>query len=307
MMPAPQPAALPRHLAVGTLILISAIFATNHVAARVAFDDGAGVLLGVACRAGASLLALLGIVLWRRQGLILPARLGAWQVLLGLLIALQSFCLYSAVARIPVALALLINSLFPLLFALLTWAFGGPRPTRRASLLMGLILLGLALVLDLPGLLLGDGAPLGARWAAGILLAFSSAAFFACALWITEHRLAVLPGPVRSLYTILIVFCAMLAAGAADFMPGGMRLPDGPSGWAALAALSLCYTTGFCTLFILMPRLDMARNAPVMNAEPVASLALGWLILDQAFNGRQLLGGLIVLSCIVILAYSRRR
>jgi drug/metabolite transporter (DMT)-like permease len=65
--------------------------------------------------------------------------------------------------------------------------------------------------------------------------------------------------------------------------------------------------TGFCTLFILMPRLDMPRNAPVMNAEPVASLALGWLILDQAFNDRQLLGGLIVLSCIVILAYSRQR
>ena len=55
MMPASQPAAaLPRHLAVGTLILISTIFSANHVAARVAFDDGAGVLLGVTCRAGAS-------------------------------------------------------------------------------------------------------------------------------------------------------------------------------------------------------------------------------------------------------------
>lgn len=300
------PSLLPRHLAVGTLILISAIFATNHVAARVAFDDGAGVLLGVACRAGASLAALLCIVLWRRQSLGLPAGLAPWQALLGLLLALQSFCLYSAVARIPVALALLINSLFPLLFALLTWAFGGPRPSRRASLLMGLILLGLALVLDLPGLL-GNDDPLGLRWVEGVLLAFGSASFFACALWITEHRLATLAGPVRSLYTILIVFCAMLAAGAAEFMPDGMRTPDSPVGWIALAALSLCYTTGFCTLFILMPRLDMARNAPVMNAEPVASLALGWLILDQAFDGRQLLGGLIVLSCIVILAYSRRR
>ncbi|MGA0583931.1 MAG: EamA family transporter, partial [Castellaniella sp.] len=67
-----------------------------------------------------------------------------------------------------------------------------------------------------------------------------------------------------------------------------------------------CYTTGFCTLFILMPRLDMSRNAPVMNAEPVASLVLGWLILGQAFNDRQLLGGLLVLSCIIVLAYSRR-
>ncbi|WP_368646981.1 EamA family transporter [Castellaniella ginsengisoli] len=306
MTPASAPFSLPRHLAVGILILVSAIFASNHIAARIAFDDGAGVLLGILCRAGASLLALSGIVLWRRQSLSLPMRLSAWQALLGLLIALQSFCLYSAVARIPVALALLINSVFPLLFALLTWALGGPRPSRRASLLMGLILAGLALVLDLPGLL-GGGVSLSARWAAGVLLAFGSASFFACALWITEHRLASLAGTVRSLYTILIVFCAMLAAGMADVMPGGMRVPDGWAGWAALAALSLCYATGFCTLFILMPRLDMPRNAPVMNAEPVASLILGWLLLDQAFNGRQLLGGLIVLACIVILAYSRRR
>ncbi|MFV0283688.1 MAG: EamA family transporter [Castellaniella sp.] len=306
MTPGLGPTPLPRHLAVGTLILISTIFATNHVAARVAFDNGAGVLLGVTCRAGASLLALSGIVLWRHQDLRLPARLGAWQILLGLLIALQSFCLYSAVARIPVALALLISSLFPLLFALITWVLGGPRPTRRASVLMGLILVGLTLALDLPGLLTGTSLP-GARWTEGILLAFGSASFFASALWVTENRLASLPGPVRSLYTIFIVFCAMLAAGAANIMPGGMRSPDAFAGWAALAVLSLCYCTGFCTLFILMPRLDMPRNAPVMNAEPVSSLILGWLILDQAFNGRQLAGGLIVLSCIVILAYSRQR
>lgn len=73
MTPGPGQSALPRHLAVGTLILISTIFAANHVAARVAFDDGASVLLvGVTYRAGASLLALLGIVLWRRQDCAYP-------------------------------------------------------------------------------------------------------------------------------------------------------------------------------------------------------------------------------------------
>ena len=36
MTPGPGQSALPRHLAVGTLILISTIFAANHVAARVA-------------------------------------------------------------------------------------------------------------------------------------------------------------------------------------------------------------------------------------------------------------------------------
>jgi drug/metabolite transporter (DMT)-like permease len=66
------------------------------------------------------------------------------------------------------------------------------------------------------------------------------------------------------------------------------------------------YATTFSILFITIPRLDMPRNAPVMNSEPVASLFFGWLVLDQTFNGMQLLGGAIVLACIVLLAYSKR-
>jgi drug/metabolite transporter (DMT)-like permease len=42
-----------------------------------------------------------------------------------------------------------------------------------------------------------------------------------------------------------------------------------------------------------------------MNMEPVASLILGWLILKQTLNSTQLLGGAVVLSGIVALAYQR--
>jgi drug/metabolite transporter (DMT)-like permease len=133
-----------------------------------------------------------------------------------------------------------------------------------------------------------------------------AACVFSCGLWITEHRLSALPGAVRSLYTILIIFCGMLVAGAAGVIPGGMNLPAGGQGWAALASLSILYATAFTVLFVFVPRLDMARNAPVMNIEPVASLLFGWLMLDQVFGGLQLLGGAVVLGGIVLLAYSKR-
>ena len=301
-----RPVHLPRHLAVGLLLFIGCTFATNHIAARIAFDDRTGLLLAIMCRSGLSLLTLVAIVFWQGRPLRLPAGLGRWQVVLGLLIALQSLCLYSAVARIPVALALLIGNLFPILLALLTWALGGGPPTRRASLLMGIILVGLVLVLDLPAWL-GSDMDMGPDWVPGILFAFGGAGFFAIGVWITEHRLSTLAGAVRSLYTILIVFCGMIAAGLAGIVPGGMDTPATTTGWLALAALSLLYATAFSLLFISIPRLDMARNAPVMNIEPVASLIMGWLILDQVFNGRQLVGGAIVLGCIVALAYSRKR
>ena len=116
------PAPFPRKLAIALLALLACSFAGNHIAARFAFDDGTGVLLAILCRSGITLLVLAGLLAWQRQPLALPAGTLRWQLLLGLLIATQSLCLYSAVARIPVALALLVGNTFPMLLALLGWA-----------------------------------------------------------------------------------------------------------------------------------------------------------------------------------------
>ena len=296
---------LPRRLAVGILLFTSVTSSLNHILARIAFDDQAGVLLAVMCRSGLSGLALFGIVLWRGYSLRLPSGRGRWQLAVGVLVALQSLCLYSAVARIPVALALLLGSLFPLLLALLTWALGGPRPTRLACFLMLTILCGLMLVVDLPAVLSPD-VDMGPEWLPGILFALSGSSFFTVALWIADHRLSSLAGPVRGMYTIVTVFCSMLVVGLSGIIPSGLNPPASGAGWAALGGLSLLYATSFSILFICMPRLDMARNAPVMNFEPVATLVLGALILGQYLNGPQLIGGAIVLSCIVALAYSKK-
>ncbi|MDX1298598.1 MAG: DMT family transporter [Pseudomonas sp.] len=297
-------ALLPRHIAVMIITLIACSFAGNHVAARIAFDHDTGLLLAMLCRAGVTMLVLIALVMWRRESLRLTPQTWAWQLLLGLLIAIQSFCIYSAVARIPVALALLVVNLSPILLAILTWALGGPRPTRRASLLMGLILFGLVLVLDLPSRLANPGA-IDASWIEGVLFSITAAAIFACALWVTDHRLARMPGAVRSMLTLAVVFIASAIAGTAGLIPDGMSLPSALAGWIALGCLVVLYGTAFSALFILVTRLDIARNAPVMNMEPVAGLLFGWLILDQLLGGIQVVGGLIVVCGIVMLAYKR--
>lgn len=294
----------PRKLAIALLALLACAFAGNHIAARIAFDDDTGVLLAILCRSGVTLLALACLVLWQRQPLGLPAGTRRWQLLLGLLIATQSLCLYSAVARIPVALALLVGNTFPMILALLTWALGGARPTRRTVLLMGLILCGLVLALDVPARLAdtGDANP---HWALGVSLAQCAACVFAGALWITDHKLAAVRGPVRSLLTLLIVFSSMLVAGLSGVMPAGLSLPASTSGWVALASLVVLYGVAFTLLFVCVPRLNMAQNAPVMNVEPIATLLLGWALLGQQLSGLQLLGGAVVVCGIVLLTYRR--
>ena len=294
----------PRKLAVALLALLACSFAGNHIAARMAFDDDTGVLLAILCRSGITFLVLASLVLWQRQPLSLPTGARRWQLLLGLLIATQSLCLYSAVARIPVALALLVGNTFPMLLALLTWALGGARPTGRTVLFMGLILCGLVLALDVPAHLGGNGEA-NPHWLLGVGLAFCAACVFACALWITDHKLAAVRGPVRSLLTLLIVFASMLVAGASGAMPSGLALPASGSGWAALASLVVLYGVAFTLLFVCVPRLNMAQNAPVMNVEPIATLLLGWALLDQQLSGVQLLGGAVVVCGIVLLTYRR--
>ncbi|MET1078027.1 MAG: DMT family transporter [Pseudomonas sp.] len=301
-MPASAP--FPRHFAVLLLALLASAFAANHIAARIAFDHDTGLLLAILCRSGVTLLVLAGLLLWQRQSLRLPAATWRWQLLTGLLIAIQSFCIYSAVARIPVALALLVVNLAPILLALLTWALGGGAPSRRSALLMGLILVGLVFALDVPARLAGQGTT-DARWWQGIGFGLTAAAVFACALRITDTRLKQLNGTLRSTLTLLVVFLSTAVAGLSGLLPGGLGLPTAAPGWWALACLVLLYGVAFSLLFGCMARLDIGRNAPVMNVEPVAGLFFGWLILDQTLSGGQLFGALIVVAGILLLTYRR--
>ncbi len=295
------PALFPRHIAVLILALLACSFAGNHIAARIAFDHDTGLLLAILCRSGVTLLVLTSLVLWQRERLSLPASTWRWQLLLGLLIATQSFCIYSAVARIPVALALLVVNVSPILLALLTWALGGARPTRRAAGLMALILFGLTLALDVPQRLSNPGS------SDGVAYASTAAVVFAFALWITDNKLAGMRGSVRSMLTMAVVFVVAAIAGSSGVLPGGVGLPTSSVGWTALASLVVLYGLGFSLLFICMARLDIARNAPVMNIEPVASLLFGWLILDQLLSSGQVAGGLIVVSGIVLLTWRRAK
>ncbi|MDZ7852120.1 MAG: DMT family transporter [Halomonas sp.] len=299
------PAPFPRPLALLLMCGMATLFASNHVAARVAFDAGTGLLLAILVRSGVALAILACLVVIQRKPLSLPAGTRPWQLLVGLLVAVQSLCLYSAVARIPVVVALLLMNTLPIQLALLSWALGGPRPTARAALIMGVILVGLVVVLDVPSWI-GEPEAMGSEWLAGVGFGLAAAAAFACALWITEHRLAKVGSTLRTLLTMLTVLVSMLVAGGLGLVPGGLALPHSLHGWMGLAALGLFYGVAFSTLFICVPRLDMARNAPAMNMEPVAALVLGYVVLGQALSPVQLVGGGIVVAGIVVLGLSKR-
>ena len=165
--------------AFATLLLIAALMGANHVAARLAFNHGVDVPTAVSLRSGATALVVGALLLIQRVPLALTARQRKALPLIGVLIAIQSLCLYSAVARLPVALALalLVFNSFPLMTALWARLLYRHRPERALLVAMPVILLGLVLALDVLGAASGLGA--AGQWreiGAGVGYALANAA-----------------------------------------------------------------------------------------------------------------------------------
>ncbi len=55
-----------RPAALSILLALGVCFAANHVAARVAFDNGVGVTTAILMRSGITALVLWAVVLWQR-------------------------------------------------------------------------------------------------------------------------------------------------------------------------------------------------------------------------------------------------
>lgn len=220
-------------------------------------------------------------------------------IVAGLLIAMQSFCLYSAVARIPVALALLVFSTFAVLYVLLSWGLGGERPPSRALAVMPIALLGLAMALDLRvGTLAGRWGDIGA----GATFAFGGACSFALAMYFNVHWLKTVDGRARTFLAMAVTAVAALAVG---FAMNSLLLPVDVKGWLGLALLALFYGVAITTLFIVLPRLQGAATAVALNFEPIAVLLLAWVFLDQAVAPLQIFGALMVVGVIAWLGASK--
>jgi drug/metabolite transporter (DMT)-like permease len=290
-------AILSPRLGIPLLMLLATIFAGNHIAARVAFDHGASVAAAVAVRSGATAIVMVALLQVQGIAIALPRATLVRGLGIGALVAVQSFCLYSAVAAIPVALALLAFNTFPMLFVLLTWAAGGENPGRRALVAMPLALFGLVLALDILGTLQG----MAGRWAeigAGVGWALGAATSFALVLFLTTRHLKDVDGRVRTLLTMGATAVLVGLAGAAT---GSLALPVDGTGWFGLALLTVLYGSAITAIFTVVPRLASPSNTAALNFEPIAALAMGWLILGQGMAPRQLVGAFIVVGAVIII------
>jgi len=284
----------------GIVILcgVSAAFAANHVAARLAFDHGASVAAAIVTRAAGTALVLLVIMKLQSISMSLPPALRGRLLLAGVLVAVQSYCLYSAVALIPAALALLVFQTCPMLYVLLSWAMGKevPRPQAFAAMLLALV--GLALALNItPDKFAAQWSTLGA----GVMWAFGGACSFAFVYYMNSHSLKALDGRLRTFVMTAVTAALVLAGGG---LAGKLALPADGIGLAGLILLTIFYCIAMSSLFFVLPRLSAASTV-ALNFEPIAALVLAWIFLGQTIAPLQIAGAFVTVGAIAWLGVKK--
>jgi drug/metabolite transporter (DMT)-like permease len=278
----------PRSLVGSILALTSAVaFALANASAIVAFHDGSNPLTLAAVR---FLLPALVLVTWltmQRRSVWLPKRDGWIAVGLGVITAIYTGALLSAIAAIPLGLAILIFYLFPLVATAILGMFGWERLGWKTLAATLVALIGLALALDprvsglsLEGVLLGFAAALGL----GIVVAVSGRVLRAG----DSRPLTLYMASVAAV--LLIGFCAL---------QGAFAWPGTINGWLGFVAAALFYAFALIAFFIAVSMIGPVRSSLLCYAEPVASAGLGLVLFGEALTLTQIAGIVLVIGALV--------
>lgn len=279
------------------LVVISALsFAAGSSSAVFSYHAGATPSSVVTARIMFTIVALYLFIRATGGKTRLPPADRNRALLLGLLMAAQSYSLMKAIDLVPVAVAVLAFYLYPLMIGIGVHATGQERITP--GLAIGLVgaFIGLVLVLDVTG---GGLDPLG------IGLAVLSALTFAVVA-VTMQPMIARAGDSRPItlhmhYTSLLVFVVV------DLALGDFPLPTGTGGWIAFAAVPVFYAIAITTFFIAFGMIGPVRSSLIMNLEPIAAIVFSFALLGQVLSLTQLAGAAIVIAAITAVRLDNAR
>jgi len=288
-------------------VLSAAAFGTAGVFAAGLLEAGWSAGAAVTVRMGLAALALTGPAVLQLRGRwsLLRTNAGAVLAFGALAVALPQLAYFSAVARLSVGVALLLEYSAVLLVVLWTWARLGQRPSAVTSAGVVVALAGLVLVLDV-----ASGArldPVGVVW--GLVAALGLAAYFV----LSARTEGALP-PLVSAWAGLVVG-ALLLGGAAlvravpwRTATSDVEFAGRSTSWLvpvlglSLLAAAFAYATGIAAVRLLGSRL----SSFVGLSEVLFAVVFAWLALGQRPGTVQLVGGIVVLAGIVLVRLGER-
>ncbi len=280
------------------------LWAFGGTYARKLIDRGASPLEITEARAWIAFLALGAWTLWRGRvrGKREPGEpVSTWIVVLfGLSLAAANYFYYSAVAPLPVAVAIVIQYTAPGLVVLWLGVVAKKRPSRRVVAALAAAFAGVALLSELPDALSGGATSLAPRGvAAAIASAFAFAAYILTGEYVERSA-----GPVGSLvrgFGIASVLWIVIQAtrGRPDTLLDTSLLPG-------VLLLAVVATIIPFSLFLWgLARIGPSRAGIVSTLEPLSAALLAYFWLDQSLGGPQLAGAALVMVGIAVVQAER--
>ncbi|SFR04060.1 Threonine/homoserine efflux transporter RhtA [Lentzea waywayandensis] len=283
-------------------------FGTSGAFVKPLLEAGWSPAAAVTARAFTAGLVLLPFVIFLMRGrwaLLWQAR---WPVLgMGLVgVAITQVLYFAAIQRIPVATALLIEFLAPLLLVGFTWAVS--RRTPAPVVLVGSVLAVGGLVL-----VIGPGA-IQAVDPIGLAAAFGAAIGCSVYFVIAARPNNGLPPVALAGAGLLVAVPVLALVGATGLLPftatfGDVPLFGTPTAWwvpllvVAVAGTALAYASGITASGILGSRLASF----IALLEVVSASLFAWLLLGEGLAPLQLLGGLLILGGIASVRAERQK
>ena len=254
----------------------------------------------------------LAIALWRMtlaSAVVLPAALAsggirpatsgramALAAAAGGLLALHFGSWMTSLLFTSVANSVLLVNTAPIFVALLSWISGRDCPTSRTWAAVVLATAGAAVITS--------GGPSDATSLIGNLLAVGGALAMAGYLLLAREAqrvLAYLP------YVAVAYGTAAVVLWAAVLISGTQWHSFPPQTWAVLATMAVVsQLVGHGGYNWSLRHLQAAFVSIALTGEPVLASLLAWWLLDEPIGARTALGGVLVLSGIVVAARARR-
>lgn len=279
---------------VATALLVGVAFATNTSLAAVAYTGGATPIAVLLARTGVAFIVLF-IILSARN---VPRRIAPSQrlpiLLVACLFASYGFCVMAAIQYLPVGVVIASFYIFPIFIALIEWGSGRQPFQIRTAVSLCLAFFGVMCALNVFSAQLHR---LGTTFC--LLGAFCVAIVVTLSARISNNRDS-RPITLHMLGIALIIFTAV----ALSF--GNVVLPNTPYAWFGFLAGPIFYTFGIITLFVVNSEIGPVKTSMIMNIEPVTSVALGFLLLDQRLLPIQLFGISVVVGTVLFMESAKQ-
>jgi len=254
--------------------------------AKIFYNDGGNALTLMLARFAVSTLVFGLLLLIKRNSFKVAAKNRIALIALGIVWSGAMICYLMAVETISVSLAVLILYFYPLL--VLAYSI----ITRHLKPSLGLITLFCAAFIGLYLALSGAEMTLNVNGILFAALASCGAAF----TFICGARVAPSMSPLLMTFWINALGLLLIL----PMMIDKLTLPAASAGTMALSLATVFYLVAILSQFEALARLPAARAAFLLNLEPVVSILLAQLVLNETLSTLQLSGVILVISVVIL-------